>query len=180
MNSGHTPVWIQCRFPLPLQKNDSYAISSGCLTQSKQDGIDKIISNPTKKWADGYTTITGWQYGYLLGKNEGRIKLTRFLLENIDEMREQLMLNYNGFDIFSTGITPYSYLNQFTITGKYTTQFNQEGLGIRTYKSDIYYEDGVAKIKDKAGKVYNANSPLVKNLKDVDGLSYILKVAKFR
>ena len=25
----------------------------------------------------------------------------------------------------------------------------------------LYYEDGVAKIKDKAGKVYNANSPLV-------------------
>ena len=33
----------------------------------------------------------------------------------------------------------------------------------------IYYEDGVAKIKDKAGEVYNANSPLVKNIKDVDG-----------
>ena len=33
----------------------------------------------------------------------------------------------------------------------------------------IYYENGVAKIKDKAGKVYSANSPLVKNLKDVDG-----------
>ena len=100
--------------------------------------IDKIIGTPTNKWADGYTTITGWQYGYLLGKNEGKIKLTRFLLENIDEMREQLMLNYNGYDIFSAGITPYSYLNQFTLTGKYTTQYNQEGLGIRTYKSDIF------------------------------------------
>ena len=33
----------------------------------------------------------------------------------------------------------------------------------------LYYEDGVAKIKDKAGKVYNANSPLVKNLKDAEG-----------
>ena len=33
----------------------------------------------------------------------------------------------------------------------------------------MYYEDGVAKIEDKAGKVYNANSPLVKNLKDADG-----------
>ena len=53
-------------------------------------------------------------------------------------MREQLMLNYNGFNIFSPGITPYSFLNQFSITGKYTTQFNQEGLGIRTYKSDIF------------------------------------------
>ena len=73
-----------------------------------------------------------------MGKNEGRIKLNRFLLENIDEMREQLMLNYNGFNIFSPGITPYSYLNQFTNAGKYTTQYNQEGLGIRTYKSDIF------------------------------------------
>ena len=33
----------------------------------------------------------------------------------------------------------------------------------------MYYEDGVAKIEDKAGKVYNANSPLVKNLKDAEG-----------
>ena len=33
----------------------------------------------------------------------------------------------------------------------------------------IYYDNGVAKIKDKAGKVYNANSPLVKNLKDAEG-----------
>ena len=32
-------------------------------------GTDKIIGTPTKKWADGYTTITGWQYGYILGKN---------------------------------------------------------------------------------------------------------------
>ena len=43
------------------------------------------------------------------------------------------------------------------------TQFGERQEGT------IYYEDGVAKIKDKAGKVYNANSPLVKNLKDAEG-----------
>ena len=43
------------------------------------------------------------------------------------------------------------------------TQFGEPQQG------NIYYENGVAKIKDKAGKVYSANSPLVKNLKDVDG-----------
>ena len=48
------------------------------------------------------------------------------------------MQNYNGLDIFSTGIAPYVYLNQFTIAGKYTTEYNQEGLAIRTYKSDIF------------------------------------------
>ena len=48
------------------------------------------------------------------------------------------MLNYNGYDVFSAEIAPYSYLNQFSLSGKYTTQYNQEGLGIRTYKSDIF------------------------------------------
>ena len=104
-----------------------YSIWEICGGNLSSNGIDKIIGTPTNKWADGYTRITGWQYGYLLGKNEGKIKLTRFPLENIDEMREQLMLNYNGFNIFSPGITPYSYLNQFSLTEKYTTQYNQEG-----------------------------------------------------
>ena len=43
------------------------------------------------------------------------------------------------------------------------TQFGEQQQG------NIYYDNGVAKIKDKAGKVYSANSPVVKNLKDADG-----------
>ena len=53
-------------------------------------------------------------------------------------MRNHLMTNFNGFDIFSVPVVPYKWLNQFTAAGKYTTQYNQEGLGIRTYKSDIF------------------------------------------
>ena len=59
-------------------------------------------------------------------------------------------------------------VNQVSPTPQYegAVTYTQFGEG---QEGTIYYEDGVAKIKDKAGKVYSANSPLVKNLKDAKG-----------
>ena len=57
---------------LQIGTGNWYSIWEICGGEVESNGVDKIIGIPTKKWADGYTTITGWQYGYLLGKNEGR------------------------------------------------------------------------------------------------------------
>lgn len=59
-------------------------------------------------------------------------------------------------------------INQVSPSPQYegAVTYTQFGEG---QEGTLYYEDGVAKIKDKAGKVYNANSPLVKNLKDAEG-----------
>ena len=59
-------------------------------------------------------------------------------------------------------------VNQVSPSSQYEGAVNYTQFGERQ-EGTIYYKDGVAKIKDKAGKVYNANSPLVKNLKDAEG-----------
>ena len=71
-------------------------------------------------------------------KNKEEMMIAQSRHAAMGEMRNHLMTNFNGFDIFSVPIVPYKWLNEFTAAGKYTTQYNQEGLGIRTYKSDIF------------------------------------------
>ena len=96
---GHTPVILtndvieiyfsaglpeieECKnIYLQIGTGNWYSIWEICGGDFSSNGFDKIIGTPINKWANGYTTITGWQYGYLLGKREGKIKLHRFLLK---------------------------------------------------------------------------------------------------
>jgi hypothetical protein len=82
--------------------------------------------------------MKGWvkYYEYIdkVKPTEDRPKIYNFPLTNIDDMRDAILGQTGGtFEIFNTGLTPYSklsYLENRTST--------QEGLGLKTYQSDLF------------------------------------------
>ena len=81
--------------------------------------------------------IVNWQFS-TTQPNTPRV--VDFALSNIDEMRETLLatagntlFEVNGFDI-----EPYVWIDETYDTDKYFKQLSQEGLGVKTYQSDIF------------------------------------------
>lgn len=85
-------------------------------------------------------------YGYDLlsyrwngGDPEGKITLEQFELENIDKMREALLREDGNvaFNVMAQGLKPYTNLDA-KLASQYCRIFSQEGLGVKTYQSDIF------------------------------------------
>ena len=80
-----------------------------------------------------------WKYRESGSGAIGPIQLTEFPLSNIDDMREEILgaaSSNVAFDVFGTGLTPYTLIAQQTGDFRSITQ-SQEGLGIKTYQSDL-------------------------------------------
>ena len=84
----------------------------------------------------GQVNVYNWRVASTSNSINAAPQLYQFSLENIDEMREEL-LAYNSmttpFDISVTNNAPYNYLidNQAILS-------SQEGLGVKTYQSDLF------------------------------------------
>ena len=88
---------------------------------------------------NGLTYIENWFY---LGTNNSATvtpKVEFFDLDNIDNMRKAILAyssEVTPFDINGQNYAPY--INALTSTGSsYNRQFSQEGLGLKTYQSDL-------------------------------------------
>jgi len=94
------------------------------------------------KWAAyGDTTAQYWRYANSTDAIKTEIKIVKFELENIVTMRENIMEHAgssSAFHVNAQNLTPYSLLFQRDDeTGFSAMQYSQEGLGIKTYQSDI-------------------------------------------
>ena len=76
------------------------------------------------------------------GYNElGSITLKAFPLENIDEMREDILRKTgknSAIEINSQSKLPYSVLVEKTANGNTKNLYSQNGLMIKTYQSDLF------------------------------------------
>lgn len=76
------------------------------------------------------------------GYNEvGSIKLQKFPLENIDEMREDILRatgKNSAIEINNESKLPYSVLVEKTTNGNSYNLYSQNGLMIKTYQSDLF------------------------------------------
>lgn len=87
----------------------------------------------------GYTVTNNWRYRNSNDIGSGMPGIKTFPLKNIDVMREKI-LAANGnvpFDIKAQNLEPYSLLFEESDDSRSLT-FSQEGLGLKTYQSDIF------------------------------------------
>lgn len=66
--------------------------------------------------------------------------ISTFPLQNIDEMRERILgatQNTSAFNILDQGLNPYDYINEAN-TPFWSRMYSQEGLGLKTYQSDLF------------------------------------------
>lgn len=82
-----------------------------------------------------------------LGGSGTQINIEQFELDNIDEMRDRIIqhpFTSGAFVIDNTTTTIRPYTNLLESAGganedlRYSIQFNQEGLGLKTYQSDLF------------------------------------------
>lgn len=94
-----------------------------------------------------FTTAKNWKYysynGQILTPVNEAPKITTFPLENIDTMREDILMyvkNTNAFKIDSTTLEPYSLpLKAGNYEpAKWSVLSGQEGLLLKTYQSDLF------------------------------------------
>lgn len=86
----------------------------------------------------GEQTAVLWEYKKAGGTVITEPEITTFQLSNIDDMRELILQhnNANPFDILGNGDAPYNLLLE--ANGKFQAiQQTQEGLGLKTYQSDL-------------------------------------------
>lgn len=73
---------------------------------------------------------------------EGKPVLRRFELKNIDEMKEAILMDVRSatyFNVTGESMLPYGSLNSKNDAGTlYSQMLTQEGLGIKTYQSDLF------------------------------------------
>ena len=83
------------------------------------------------------TLIENWEYS---STNPNTPRVINFALSNIDDMREELLTSAGNttFEVNGCGIEPYTWIDQTYDTDKYFKQLSQEGLGVKTYQSDIF------------------------------------------
>ena len=83
-------------------------------------------------------TIKYWSYLNNGVANSNGIKVTTFNLEEIDTMRENILkMTSNPFNIFAEDLEPYKWLSE-SPNGYPNILNSQEGLGIKTYQSDLF------------------------------------------
>lgn len=112
------------------------ALSEFNLTTENATEAQFMWSMPTG--INGYADQ--WRYRQDTDPYNGKIRVATFPLEDIDEMRETILsetLNPNAFNINQPKLYPYTYL--FEKTGiSWSMQSSQEGLGLKTYQSDLF------------------------------------------
>ena len=112
------------------------ALSEFNLTTENATEAQFMWSMPTG--INGYADQ--WRYRDDTDPYNGKIKVATFPLSDIDEMRETILsetLNPNAFNINQPKLYPYTYL--FEKTGiSWSMQSSQEGLGLKTYQSDLF------------------------------------------
>lgn len=74
---------------------------------------------------------------------DGKPQLVEFPLENIDTMREKILMavqDTSAFYINDRSGAPYEYIFKQSVNDpkKYSKQSTQEGLGLKTYQSDLF------------------------------------------
>lgn len=130
---------------------------------------DDFANNFNKLALINYITGNASSFKGLVNKKwiEGFSKLDALIKDGRDVDWRKVKKSYEKYNE-EKGNYKAEEINQVSPSPQYegTVTYTQFGEG---QEGTIYYENGVAKIKDKAGKVYNANSPLVKNLKDAEG-----------
>ena len=104
------------------------------------NGIIYIIdSTHTEiKLKSGLGWIKSWDYQSDFATNTDKPTVVDFDLENIDRMREYILTtNAQPYKINDSGLPPYSYIWSKP-NGIYNTLGTQEGLGLKTYQSDLF------------------------------------------
>lgn len=92
-------------------------------------------------WARwGTMVVTNWEYRTAGTLNNGPVRLEAFALSNIDEMRENILAwatNPAAFVISDASPAPYG-LSLIATENFLPLLGSQEGLGIKTYQSDLF------------------------------------------
>lgn len=102
------------------------------------DGNTYYIDFDFATW--GALRIVNWRYATRTDVVTSRIGIESFSLSQLDEMRDFILeTNANTqFNIFQAGLLPYNYLQNSMGSDFMVTMGSQEGLGLRTYSSDLY------------------------------------------
>lgn len=111
-------------------------ISSG-LQQFAADNLAGIFDNSTY----GTITVVNWRYRTADDNFQGTPKVQTFPLEQIDMMREELLAYNNktaSFVVNDANLAPYNFLLGNNDTLAQNLLSTQEGLGIKTYQSDLF------------------------------------------
>ncbi len=112
------------------------------ITYSPTSGT--VSFNQPITYIQGGTKWVAYEYdGSIKVPTNDKPQITTFPLENIDTMREDILMyvkNTNAFKIDSTSIEPYSLpLKAGTYDpAKWSVLSNQEGLLLKTYQSDLF------------------------------------------
>jgi len=84
--------------------------------------------------------VSGWVYQSTIDKEEPKVQT--FSLENIDTMRENILMavkQTSPFYIDNTSVEPYRYaIGKDAITGDLYQESPQQGLALKTYQSDLF------------------------------------------
>lgn len=87
----------------------------------------------------GTRIATYWRYTTVDEITSREIQLKRFPLSNIDDMRENILGASNAvpFNIYTGALSPYYDLDEHN-GENYARLHSQEGLGVKTYQSDLF------------------------------------------
>lgn len=100
-----------------------------------------VCSNPTD-WATSQVAIMLGYYKYdVLSPDQNKPKISLFPLENIDKMRENILvdtLSATPFLVNEFSPQPYNLPFVEGDSGLYSKQSTQEGLLLKTYQSDLF------------------------------------------
>lgn len=90
-----------------------------------------------------YNKVYYWIFSESGVTNPDKVGIEQFPLENLDQMRKLIMANVTHTTPFlideNLGLTPYGYVFERNETeDNFSTQYSQEGLGLKTYNSDLF------------------------------------------
>lgn len=115
-------------------------VSLGILGEWRMAGVDNYTVTLTNSSYDGIDIID-WSYRNSADNYQGQPKVQTFPLEHIDMMREELLAYNNktaAFIINEANLAPYNFLLGNDDTLAQNLLSTQEGLGIKTYQSDLF------------------------------------------
>ena len=120
--------------------SNGYISADNLGTIVSYDATGATITFDSSRW--GIVTFTGWTYKTgTVAPDTGVIRLERFPLSDIDKMRAYLLQNTQltgaVVALDDNNFKPYSYLREESDIAT-SLQQTQEGLGIKTYQSDIF------------------------------------------
>jgi hypothetical protein len=143
------PATILIQYNSPYQPNLSWATLPqifGTIVWNSSAGIFNC-NNVNQAFLDlnggiGNVEVMGYEYnGGIIYPDNNVPQLVTFPLENINEMRENLLaatLSPAPYIIDANSIVPYSYPLKLGDSGQYSKVSTQEGLLIKTYQSDLF------------------------------------------